>query len=118
MSHDWVAAIPQDSNTRIITFLTEYLDAPEDGKMALRVGQAGTSRTNEDQQVPAVMIELSFTDTKHVFTAKECRFMADNLEDQMHRFSDNPLTKSYPNLIIGLRTAADRAEKSCAPKPS
>lgn len=97
-SHLTVSASPR---ARVMTFLKEFEAAPNDADLELRIGQMETG-------APAVVISIN--ESKHGFTAKEARTVAEIAEDTMKAFPNDPRNGELPNLILMLRHGAAQAE--------
>jgi hypothetical protein len=97
--------IPKRPMDRFMAFLDEYFDAPNDADLELRIGMIGNDIGSAE---PAIGIMLN--GKMHGFTIKEARVMAAIAEDAMHAHPNEPDAKGLPNLILMLRTGADKAE--------
>lgn len=93
-----------DPRKRIKKFLRSYRNAPGGMDIAMKIGRV--AETGES----AVLIGIG--KTMHAFTVEEARHLADVAEDALRKYPQAAESEGIPDLIIGLRYAADQAEKS------
>lgn len=86
----------------MMTFLAAFRDAPNDADIDMRIG--GT----EDGE-PAILVSISNGGGDHAMMASEARTLAGIMEDTMREFPNDPESAALPNIIMGLRAAADKA---------
>lgn len=92
-------------SSRAIAFIDAFERAPNDADIEFRIGQS-------DKSEPGVLV--SFQGTDHAFTTSEARVLADVFENTLNKFPDVPETRSLPNMILGFRMAADKADQRYA----
>jgi hypothetical protein len=85
-----------------MNFVGQYLDAPNDADIEFRTG---TTESGE------AAVAVSVGGKMHGFTAKEARIVAEIMESALNAHPNEPDAKGLPNAIMGLRMAADAAEK-------
>jgi hypothetical protein len=93
---------PADPFKRCMSFVGEYLDAPNDADIEFRTGKMESGES---------AIAVSVNGKMHGFTAKEARIVADIMESALNAHPAEPEAKGLPNAIMGLRAAADAADK-------
>lgn len=96
-----VLATPADPIIRTMAFLEEYLAAPNDADVEIRLG----SMSGEPS------IGISINGSMHGFTAAEARIVADCAESALHAHPSEKEAEGLPNLILALRSVADKAEQ-------
>ncbi len=97
--------VPAHGYNRAIGFLQEFWDAPNDADLELMLGTM-------DDGSPAIAIRLN--GKVHGLSIKEARTLADIVEETMNKFPCEPESQTFPNLILLLRTGADKAEQQMA----
>lgn len=93
---------PASPRARVVKFLEEFRDAPNDADIEVRIGSDGTGK-------PAILVTIGGSD--HAFMVPEARKLADIMEEVMRKQSDNPEVATLPNLIMCLRAGCDKAER-------
>lgn len=91
-----------DARRRSMAFFREYMAAPNDADVELRLGKTEAGD-------PAVVIRIN-DGPYHGFTTSEARTVASIAERTMRAFPTGRL--SLENLIMGLRAAADKADRN------
>lgn len=95
-------ATPANPFTRCMNFVGEYLYAPNSADIEFRTGKT---------EAGDAAVGVSINGKMHGFTAKEARIIAKIMESALNAHPNEPEAKGLPNAIMGLRAAADAAEK-------
>lgn len=85
---------------RAMAFLLDYIEAPDDADVEFRIGKS-------DAGEPAIIVDVG--KRRHAFTATEGRIVAGIAEDTYREFPHERDSAGFPNLILGLRAAVDKA---------
>jgi hypothetical protein len=93
---------------RAVAFIDALVAAPGGANISI-----GAGRTVEG--APAIVVKVD--GVAHAFLASEARRIAEFMENAIHAFPDDPEGAMLPNMIMGLRHAADRAEQEAAKTP-
>lgn len=94
---------PSDPFTRSISFLDAYLAAPDDADIEFRIGA-------DERGTAAVLVSIN--SAPYGFTSKEARIVADIFESALNAHPKERDAKGLPNAIMGLRAAADAADRA------
>lgn len=92
----------------MVAFLDAYLLAPNDSDVEIR---CASPEGEPDIVVLIVTLDHPTIErTTVVMTSAQARAMASIAEDTMRKFPNEPEAKGLPNLIMGLRHAANKME--------
>jgi hypothetical protein len=90
---------------RCLAFIRIYFDAPDDADIEFRGGHADTGEA-------AVLVDVN--GSRHAFTVSEARSIADIAERTLNDLPVDGNATGLPNLILGMRFAADKSEADLA----
>lgn len=96
-----VLTLPASPHARVIAFLKEFQEAPNDADIDIHIGQM------ESGEAAVVVIVGG---KGHGFTTEEARTIAEIAEDAMRACPDDPRSNELPNLIMALRMGADKSD--------
>jgi hypothetical protein len=97
---------PASVAVRAQQFLEAFRDAPNDSDIEIRGGA-----TERDE--PALVINVN--GSQHMLLTKEARVVANIMEEAMRAYPNDPEAGTLPNIIMGLRAAADQVERDPLP---
>lgn len=92
---------------RVLRFMREYLDSPDDADIDFRIGHS-------EDGAPAVAVSIN--GSMHCFTSPEARSIARIVEKTLNDLPKDGMATDLPNLILGMRAVADKAE-AVLPRP-
>jgi hypothetical protein len=93
--------LPKSPRIRVKRFLRDFWAASNDTDIEITIGSV--------EGAPAVLV--SFCGRDHGFSSSEARRIAQAMEDGMRKMPTHPDAATLPNIIMGLRAGADRAEQ-------
>jgi hypothetical protein len=93
--------LPKSPRIRVERFLRDFWAASDDTEIEITIGSV--------EGEPAVLV--SFCGRDHGFSSSEARRLAQVMEDDMNHMPTHPDAATLPNMIMGLRAGADRAEQ-------
>jgi hypothetical protein len=93
--------LPKSPRIRVERFLRDFWAASNDTGIEITIGSVDGE--------PAVLV--SFCGRDHGFSSSEARQIALGMEDAMNNMPTHPDAATLPNIIMGLRAGADRAEQ-------
>jgi hypothetical protein len=93
--------LPKSPRIRAEQFLRDFWAASNDTNIEITIGSV--------EGEPAVLV--SFCGRDHGFSSGEARQIAQAMENGMRKMPTHPDAATLPNIIMGLRAGADRAEQ-------
>jgi hypothetical protein len=93
--------LPRSPGIRVKRFLRDFWAASDDTEIEITTGSVDGE--------PAVLV--SFNGRDHGFSSGEARWLAQIMEFGMNKMPTHPDVAALPNIIMGLRAGADRAEQ-------